>query len=63
MVGVLVWGGVCLLIRGAARRVAGFTLVWLALGCGLCIMKGARFKGKPRQRGGGRAKGLEAPGK
>ena len=57
VVGVLVWGGACLLVTGAARGVAGFTLVWLALGCGVCIMKGARFKGKPRQRGGGRVRG------
>lgn len=42
VVGVLVWGGVCLLVTGAARRVAGITLGWLALGRGVCIMKGVR---------------------
>lgn len=56
-VGVIAWVRVCLLVTGAAGGVAGFTLVWLALGCGVCIMKGARFKGKPRQRGGGRVRG------
>ena len=28
---------------------------------GVCIIKGVRFKGKPRQRGGGRAKGFRRP--
>ena len=47
-------GGVCSSVTGAVGGVAGFTLVWFAFAGGVCIMKGVRFKGKPRQRGGGR---------
>ena len=53
-VGVFVWGVWFWGVVGLAGGVGCFTMVRLALGCGVCIMKGVRLKGKPRQRGGGR---------
>ena len=51
----------CLCACGCERASVGPLGVWrVSHGCGfdtwglVCIMKGARFKGKPRQRGGGR---------
>ena len=54
MVGVLVWGEVRKGVGGTVGGVMGFTLGWVAFAGGVCIMNGVRFKGKPRQRGGGR---------
>ena len=52
VVGVLVWGVWFWGVGGLAGGVAGFTLVRLALGRGIYIMEGARFKGKPAKGGG-----------